>query len=330
MRAALAGLLALSGLASGAAAIHAVANSPTLALLEEISPEALGPEALRLRIEAAMARMVDAEWLARETEAALAAQPLNWARLDALSALSALGADRALGLPPETAARLAAAQARRPGWIAACAAGAFARELPDHPTAIGCHFGAALTLIGDGRDLLAEGAKRLNGEDVDAITVALAGAGFAAALAGPAAPAVKASAAALRTARKLGALRAGLVDDLAASLRRSDVASLRAELAGIGRVAARTDPVTAIRSLRHLHSLEDARRLRRVSEAMGPRTAHAFEALGARRVFATLTRVSRAALEIGALAASALALLLGALAALGQIGLGRLLRPARG
>ncbi len=289
-----------------------------------MSPDALGPEALRLRLETALAAAVTADWLARETDAALDERPLNWSRLDALSDLAA---ERGLSLPPETEARRMAALAERPGLVWACAEGALGADLPDHPTAIACHFGASLTVIGDGRDLIAEGAKHLAGEEVDEVTVALAGAGLAAVLAGPAGPAVKASAAALRTGRRLGAVSPRLIADALAQLRRAGPRALAGPFADIGRVAADLGPVAAIRSLRHLDSLDDARKLRRVSEAMGPRTARTFEALGAQRVFAALTRVSRAALRIGGLAAAAVAFLLGALAALGQVSLGRLLRP---
>lgn len=92
----------------------------------------------------------------------------------------------------------------------------------------------------------------------------------------------------------LAALRIGPADVV-------DSAKL-AELGGsLRRVADKTSGAEAILLLRHVDTAQEAARLARVSDALGPRTRGAFEVLGKARVFSAAVRISN--LAIGAAAA---------------------------
>ena len=269
LRRAAAALLTLSAAGAAVATVDAIARAPTLALWETVAPEAMGPEALRLHIDSLLAETVDAAWLEAETEAALAETPPAWGRLDALEALAA---ERGLALPPALAARRAAAMADRPSAIGACLGGLTAAALPDDATAIGCYFGAALTPVGDVKALGVEGARAMRGEEPDWTTVSLAAVGVGALALGPAGLPARYAVATLRTARKLGALSAGLAAEIADIGRRVvrfdraaapadwvDPGALRAlgaPVMDIGRVARSAGSVTAVRALRHVETLD--------------------------------------------------------------------------
>jgi hypothetical protein len=61
-------------------------------------------------------------------------------------------------------------------------------------------------------------------------------------------------------------------------------------------VVARTSPADALVLLRHVETAEDAARLARTADALGPQTRVAMEVLGPSRVLRSLTRISDLAL----------------------------------
>ena len=69
----------------------------------------------------------------------------------------------------------------------------------------------------------------------------------------------------------------------------------------LSRVAANTSVTDTVRLMRHVDDTADARRLARVSEVTGPRTAAVFDVLGKQRVFRALVRLSDAAIAAAAL-----------------------------
>jgi hypothetical protein len=64
----------------------------------------------------------------------------------------------------------------------------------------------------------------------------------------------------------------------------------------LGTVVVKTSPAEALVLLRHVETADDAARLARTADALGPRTRVAMEVLGPARVFRGLTRVSDLAL----------------------------------
>ena len=73
------------------------------------------------------------------------------------------------------------------------------------------------------------------------------------------------------------------------------------ELGGsLRRVAQNTSVAEAVSLVRHVDSAQDAARLARVTDAMGPKARAAFEVLGKTRVFRATVRISDLAIAAGA------------------------------
>ncbi len=188
-----------------------------------------------------------------------------------------------------------------------------------------CALPFELTPAGDLNALRRAGGDYIAGDDVDRLDVGLAviglGATGAVLASGGTSYTIKAGTSVLRMARRLGTLSAPLAARLSSLVgdavhwdRMGDLAALRigpaamvdsaklAELSDLGgslrRVAGNTSVAEAVSLLRHVDSAEDAARLARVSDAMGPKTRGAFEVLGKARVFRAAVRLSD--LAIGA------------------------------
>ncbi|MGB3406199.1 MAG: hypothetical protein WBA67_01770 [Jannaschia sp.] len=156
------------------------------------------------------------------------------------------------------------------------------------------------------------------GENVDELDVGLAlvglGATAAIIVSGGSSATVKAGAGLLRLARRMGTVTPGLARVLKVPVRWdalpgylvnrrtlaevTEVAQLEragAVVADLGRVREATSTAETLRLVRLVDGPEDAARLARVAEAMGPRTTRTFDVLGKGRVFRATLRLSRAA-----------------------------------
>jgi hypothetical protein len=327
-----------ASLATGAASVWAIGQNPFAAPI--VARSAAG---IQLSIEGAMARQVTPAWLLPRLDTALAQDDR-----DRIAMLADLAAEQAIPLDPATRARVDAALAD-PGFLegaADCATCAIDIRSCRSLTQIGaCAIPFELTPFGDLNALRRQSTAWLYGEEVDAFETGLALAGLAATavviVSGGGSYAVKGGLSAMRAARRMGALTPRFTRVLAeatdlpvnwgAVLRArpldeiTDIAKLDrlTALGGdLGTVVARTSPADALVLLRHVETAEDAARLARTAEALGPRTRVAMEVLGPARVFRSLTRVSDLALlTMGLLAAL--------LVQLGGLCLSLVLRAAR-
>lgn len=330
--------LTAASIATGGAALWALAQNPFAAPMVDRSAEEL-----RGVLDRALARAATADRLVPRLEAALAAGDR-----DRVAMLSDLAEAQGVALPPDLAARVAEATAPE-GLLdsaAGCAACALDIRACDSLARIGaCAIPFEMTPLGDLNALRRQAGVAIGGGEVDRIETGLALAGLAATgaviVSGGGSAAVKGGAGAIRAARRMEALTPGFGRVLAeaadlpvdwAAVRRAaplDEITDTARLARLGRiaedlaaVARHTSPAEALVLLRHVETAEDAARLARVSEAMGPRTRAAFEVLGPARVF-------RAATRVGDLALLTLGLLAALVVQLGTLSLSVALRGAR-
>jgi hypothetical protein len=312
--------LASVSLATFALSVWAIGQNPFAAPIVERSSEEI-----RLSLERAIARQVTPAWLLPRLEAALDAGDD-----DETAMLSGLAQTHGIPLGPVMQARVNEALAD-PGVlerVADCAACAVDIRACESIGQIGaCAIPFELTPLGDVNAVRRQSVAWLYGEDVDQIETGLALAGLAATgavvVSGGGSYIVKSGVSMLRAARRTGALTPGFARALgeAADLpvNWSAVRSARpldeitdpvrlARLTGMAEdlalIAGRTSPAEALVLLRHVESAEDAARLARTADALGPQTRVALEVLGPARVFRSLTRVSDlAALTIGLFAA---------------------------
>jgi hypothetical protein len=272
-----------------------------------------------------MARHVTPAWLLPRLEAALDAGDR-----DRIAMLLALSETHAVPLGPVTEARVEEALAD-PGMIeraSDCAACAIdIRSCESLGQIAACAVPFELTPLGDLNALRRQSTAWLHGQDVDQVETGLALAGLAATgavvVSGGSSYIVKSGVSMLRAARRTGALtprftralgdaadlpvnwsavrRARPLDEITDPVRLARLTGMAEDLAV---VAGRTSPAEALVLLRHVETAEDAARLARTAEALGPQTRVAMEVLGPARVFRSLTRVSDLALlTIGLLAA---------------------------
>ena len=302
-------------------------------------------EAIRRDLSAALARAVTPEWLAAEMATALAAEDLDRALF-----LTELAARQEIAVPETLAAGVAALEAAETGMLRT--AGDCGRCMIDIGQCerlsliAACGVPFELSPAGDVNALRRAGVAWWSEEEIDRLDAGLAVVGLAATGAvlasGGTSATVKAGAGMLRAARRLGTLTpdfARVLGDLArvdlkpgriapyflgrASLDEvadmGKVAALGAVASDLGRVAARTSLTDAVVLMRHVDSAEDAARLARVSDAMGPSTRAGFDVLGKGRVFRGLVRLSDLALAtLAAVYALALQLLVAAADAMGR------------
>ncbi len=304
--------LAAASLATCGASVWALSQNPFAApIVERSSAE------VRMAVEQAMAREVTPAWLLPRLDAALAEDDR-----DRIAMLADLAATHGIPLDPAMQARVDAALTA-PGFLEGasdCATCAIdIRSCESLPQIAACAIPFELTPFGDLNALRRQSTAWLYGEDVDEIETGLALAGLAATgavvVSGGSSYVVKGGLSALRAARRMGALTPGFTRVLGeaadlpvnwgAVLRAAPLSEITdtarlARLTGIGEdlavVLARTSPADTLVLLRHVETAEDAARLARTADALGPQTRVAMEVLGPARVFRSLTRVSDLAL----------------------------------
>ncbi len=282
-----------------------------------------GAADLARTLERGMARTVTPDWLETRLTAALAAEDLDRADM-----LVETGADHGIAPTRSQQARIDALRARTGGaWAQAGRCGACMLDATqcDSVARIGlCLIPFELTPAGDVNALRRAGVAYATGRGVDRIDAALAGVGLAATAAilptaGLSATA-KAGATALRVARRAGTLTPAFADDISGLLRASRVGGdasatrrLTASATDLARIARATSPAAAVDLMRHVDTAADARLMATLAEAAGPRTPRIVDALGKRRAFASLLRLTdRAVAALLMIYATALQILLAA------------------
>ncbi|WP_144055652.1 hypothetical protein [Octadecabacter antarcticus] len=275
----------------------------------------------------AMAREVTLVWLLPRIQDTIIAQDLMQ-----IDVLMGLALDHGVALPPTLVEDISALNIAASGLIArATACSACAVDITTCSTVFqmgACALPFELTPAGDLNALRRAAGDYLAGDNIDELDFGLAiiglGATGAVIASGGTSYTIKASTSVLRMARRLGTLTAPLTTRLSSLIgdavqwdRMGDLAALRigpadvvdsAKLAELGelsgslrRVADKTSVAEAILLLRHVDTAQEAARLARVSDALGPRTRGAFEVLGNARVFSAAVHISN--LAIGATAA---------------------------
>lgn len=231
-------------------------------------------------------------------------------------------------LPPAHAQAVAALRERADSWAAQaadCAACAWdIRDCASLTMMAACALPVEVSPLGDVNALRRQAVAALAGAEVDGLETGLALVGLGATVlvvaTGGSSTVVKAGAAGIRTARRLGSLTpdfARVLDDAAdlpvnwgAALRAAPLeeitdtaklARLGSITADLGRVAARAGPAETLVLLRHVDSAEDAATLARLADATGPRTLAHVEVLGKSRAFRATLRLTDMA--VGTLAA---------------------------
>lgn len=166
-----------------------------------------------------------------------------------------------------------------------------------------------LTVVGDVRDLVSEGAKAATGFDYSEFVLALAAVGIAAEgvtiATGGGSLVAKAAISTLKVAKRTGNLTAEFTWTLLATARRATAAAgarragraaaggsaggsgralARAELAAtfaaVGRIADHAGPAETVRLLRHVHSSDELQEIATMSARFGPRTRAVIELTG--------------------------------------------------
>jgi hypothetical protein len=298
--------------ATGAASVWALMQNPFAAPLVDRTAEET-----RLAVEQAMVREVTPAWLLPRLDEALAEDDR-----DRIAMLADLAADYTVPLDPATRGRVDVALAD-PGLLegaADCATCAIdIRSCESLPQIAACAIPFELTPLGDLNALRRQSTAWLYGEEVDGIETGLALAGLGATTlviaSGGSSYIVKGGLSALRAARRMGALtprftrvlleatdlpinwgavvRAAPLDEITDTAKLARLTDMAEDL---GTVVVKTSPAEALVLLRHVETADDAARLARTADALGPRTRVAMEVLGPARVFRGLTRVSDFAL----------------------------------
>jgi hypothetical protein len=282
-------LAALPLAATAVATAWALSTNPFAApLVERTEAE------LRAALDMQVARVATPAWLETALSDAVAERDA-----DRAARLLALADELGRPVARAEAEALIARAARPAARAAACAACIRAPASCESVALIGlCTVPFELSPLGDVAALGRAGAAWAEGAPVDRLDAGLAAVGLGASAAvlasGGASAGVKVGAGLLRTARRMDALSPALV----ARLGRAEGAALAA---GMGRVRAATSMPEALRLMRHVHRPEDAARLARVAEALGPRTLRTVEVLGPARALRATVRVTRMAVATAAL-----------------------------
>lgn len=284
-------------------------------------------EQTRATLTRAMARTVDTAWLLPRVQDAIFDQDLMQ-----LSLLLGIANDHGIVLPRPMIEDIAALEQAAGGMLAnATSCGACAVDMTACQTLVqvtACALPFELTPAGDLNALRRAGVQYVADGEVDRLDVGLAviglGATGAVLASGGTSYSIKAGTSVLRMARRMGTMTTALSARLSALVgdavkwdRFDDLVALRIgpadmidaakldELGVIGgslrRVSGNTSLAETIDLLRHVDTAQDAARLARASDAMGPRTRGAFEVLGKSRVLRATVRLSD--LAIGAAAA---------------------------
>ena len=346
--------LRISTIVSVIAAIWLAMVTPSSRMLIDA-----GSDLIEARIAKVLVTEFDQGWLDNTLRTELLKPQINWVLVDSTMEIAR---DQGLTPPTNIANALAIATRRDRGTLGlidncrACAMGEVNCRFAD---GMACAIGVELTPIGDARVLIEEGNNYLSGNDVDQISVTLAGVGLGATLAilvsGGSSLAVKSGAGLLKIARRAGRLTASMQavlvrmgrniikwDRLPTSPRKlidpaayraainMPVATGAAALAADLNVTRKAMPLAhSVTMLRYMDTAGDARRIGKISTAAGAKSVAMVQRLGKSRVLRMTARFSRTARAMiglaGVLAAQALALLM----MIAQAKLVRWIKPAR-
>ena len=292
---------------------------------------------LRIALERKVSRAATSDWIEGALADAVATRDVDRARM-----LMDLSAD--LNRPVDTRSAEAMIDARS-GWaarVADCAACmADVSTCPTLTQLASCAVPFEMSPLGDLNALRRAGMAWAADETVDELDVGLAAIGLAATgaavVSGGSSVTVKAGTGLLRLARRMGSLTPGLARTMRVPIRweafpgylrgsarledMTDIAQLNrltATAADLGRIREATTTAETLRLVRLVDGPEDAARLARIAEAVGPKTTRTVAVLGKGRVFRATIRLSRAAagtLILLWLTAIQLAILLGTRAA---------------
>lgn len=268
--------------------------------------------------DAMLARYATPQSLTALLETRLSAPQRNWIAIDALTDLAI---ERAIDLPADLIDRPTLARDTDFGLLAqatACALCAYDAGQCTLSQVLACQAPVVLTPIGDLLGISRAGVAFATGEQVDQIDLALSvvglGATAAVLVSGGSSGLVKAGAGLAKTARKMGrmsprlvdmaqvAVRDGIdwaglsavrsLDDLAGVVRAEAFAPLTATLTDLERVRAATGTTVALHLLPLVDDAGDAKRLARVTEALGPKVVGRAEVLGKARLFRATWRAT--------------------------------------
>ncbi len=309
-RAVLTGLM-LAGLVWSGLSLWRFTQSPVGGMLV-----ARGDAELSAAYERALARHATSEAIAARISARLDENPRNWVALEGLMALSDLQE-----LPAPVAAAYAHAHAQDHSWRAmgaGCGACAYDLRACSMGAELACGIGVNLTVAGDMLSLGRETGAFMRGDPVDQLDVTLSFIGIGAAglvvVTGGTSYTLKIGAGLMKVAHRMGRLSPGLrrvygraardgvdwaamgaarnADDLARLARMEALRPALELTESLGRVQARAGTRGALHLVGHVDSLDDARRLARASDALGPRSVGAFELLGKSRFLRTGLRLA--------------------------------------
>lgn len=275
-----------------------------------------GDAELSAAYERVLARHATPDAIAARISARLDESPRNWVALEGLMALA-----EGQGLPEEVLAAYAQVYRQDHSALArgaSCAACAYDLRQCSMGADLGCGIAVHLTVAGDVLSLSRESGAYLRGEPVDQLDVTLSFIGIGATglvvVTGGTSYSLKIGAGLMKVAHRMGRLSPGLrriytraaregvdwaalgvarnADDLA-RLGRMEALRPAVELTeAVGRVRARTSTRGALHLVGQVDTLDDARKLARASDALGPRSVGAFEVLGKSRFLRTGLRLS--------------------------------------
>lgn len=328
-------LLAASLIISLNAGLQLARNPLVRPLVERSAAE------LQAATDAALARSATEAHIAGLLSGHLAQDPRNWLALDALLAVAA---ERGLPLHPTLITRIETARAEDTGLltrITDCATCAWDIGQCSLSQALICNAPITFTTLGDGLCLTREGVNYFSGAEVDRFNTTLCAVGLGAAVvtlasAGTATPLtlpVKEGASVLRLGREMkllsprltgwltrsaddaidwNALRAeGAFGDLRRAIKPGALDGIETLAVHLLRLERATGPTEALHLLRYVDTPEDAARLARTAEALGPKTLGRIEVLGKTRLFRLGLRLSDTALHLWSGLAGLLAALTG-------------------
>jgi len=273
------------------------------------------------RLEAELHRAGASDAIVERLRDLLAAEPRDWARIDALADLAD---EMEMALPEDLRSDLDAARAEDSGFFATtqkCVLCMWNVANCDLSSALYCRVAIDLTPLGDIASVARESGHIAPGSEVDEVDLALSGVGLASValvpLTGGSSLTVKAGAGILKTGYRIGAVSAELLakarriagraidwDALrrgaAVDFVRNAERYIRPEaLAPLARMASHGSEMRdavglprALLILRSASSEADVRRLAAVTKAAPRKTAGALEILGKNRLMRTAIRLS--------------------------------------
>ncbi|PZQ46970.1 MAG: hypothetical protein DI556_18445 [Rhodovulum sulfidophilum] len=274
------------------------------------------------RLERLLAKEVTPEALDHRLSEHLAAQPRNWAAIDALMKLAE---ERGVVPSPGVQAALAAAETQDRGLLNTgldCVACAWDPAKCDLSAVMLCQVAVAVVPFGDTVSVVRESGHLALGQPVDEIDLALSTIGLAASLAVPmtagASALVDAAAGVMRTAYRMGALSEpvvatlrkgarsgidwarvaqlrpghGFADELASTIRPGALLPAAAFLEKAGGLVKSAGPADAVFMLGKVERAEDVKVLATAAKPLGARAAGTVEWVGIERLGKVVTRWS--------------------------------------